>query len=149
MAAPQKKKADIIVKLQIAAGGANPAPPVGTALGPTGVNMMKFCQAFNEQTKHMEKGLPIPVVITIKQDRDRTFNFVLKTPPAPELLKRAINIKKGSGEPHINKVGKISLDQLKEIAELKMVDLSANTMDAAIKIITGTARSMGIEVEGV
>lgn len=142
MAAKKKLKAQ--VKLQIPAGQANPAPPVGTALGPHGVPLMDFCKQFNDKTKD-KAGYVIPVVIDIFEDR--TFSFVLKTPPASDLIKKELNIQKGSAEPNKQKVGKISRDQLQKIAELKMPDLNANDIDAAIKIIAGTALNMGVEVE--
>ena len=131
------------VKLQIPAGKANPAPPVGPALGQHGVNIMEFCKAFNAQTAQ-ENGRIIPVEITVYEDR--SFSFITKTPPAAVLIKEAIKIPKGSGEPHVNKVGTISQDQIREIAERKMPDLNANDIDAASKIIAGTARSMGVDV---
>jgi large subunit ribosomal protein L11 len=134
-----------IVKLQCPAGQANPAPPVGPALGQHGVNIMEFCKAFNARTQD-KQGLIIPSVITIYADR--SFTFELKTPPAAVLLKRAAKIAKGSGEPNRDKVGKVTREQLREIAELKRPDLNAHDTDAAIEIIAGTARSMGIEVEG-
>ncbi|MBS1880982.1 MAG: 50S ribosomal protein L11 [Actinobacteria bacterium] len=137
------KKVLTVIKLQIQAGNANPAPPVGPALGQHGVNIMDFCKAFNAQTQN-EGGTIIPVEITVYEDR--SFTFVTKTPPAAVLIKEAIRIPKGSGEPHINKVGTISQDQLREIAERKMPDLNANDIDAAAKIIAGTARSMGVDV---
>lgn len=132
------------VKLQVMGGAANPSPPVGPALGQHGVDLMAFCNAFNEKTKD-QKGTLIPVVISIYEDR--TFDFVMKTPPAAELIRKAINLKKGSGEPNKNKVGKISRQQLEEIAKIKEPDLSANDIDAAVKIIAGTARAMGVEYE--
>ena len=132
------------VKLQIPAGQANPAPPVGTALGPHGVNMQEFCTQFNDKTSEM-RGDIIPVVITIYEDR--SFDFILKTPPAAELLKKAAGLKKGSGEPNTKKVGKITKAQVREIAEQKMPDLNANDLDAASKIVEGTARQMGLEVK--
>jgi len=132
------------VKLQIPAGQANPAPPVGTALGPHGVNMQEFCTQFNEKTQE-QRGNIIPVVITIYEDR--SFDFILKTPLASELLKKAAGIKAGSGEPNVKKVGKVTKDQVREIAEQKMPDLNANDIDAAMKIIEGTARQMGLEVK--
>jgi len=138
------KKVLTIIKLQIQAANANPAPPVGPALGQHGVNIMDFCKAFNAQTQN-EGGTIIPVEITVYEDR--SFTFITKTPPAAVLIKEAIRIPKGSGEPHINKVGKISQDQIREIAERKMPDLNANDIDAASKIIAGTARSMGVDVE--
>ena len=133
------------VKLQIAAGKAPPAPPVGTALGPHGINIMDFCKAFNAKTAGQE-GLIIPAVVTVYADR--SYSFITKTPPAAVLLKRAANIAKGSGEPNRNKVGKVTRKQVEEIAKTKMIDLNANSMDMAVNIIAGTARSMGLEVEG-
>jgi large subunit ribosomal protein L11 len=133
-----------LIKLQIPAGQANPAPPVGPALGQHGVNIMDFCKAFNAQTQQ-EGGTIIPVEITVYEDR--SFDFITKTPPAAVLIKEAINLKKGSGEPHINKVGTITEAQVRQIAERKMPDLNANDLDAASKIIAGTARSMGVEVK--
>ncbi|GJM43355.1 MAG: 50S ribosomal protein L11 [Gemmatimonadota bacterium] len=144
MAAP-KKKIMTLIKLQIPAGQANPSPPVGPALGQHGLNIMDFCKQFNDKTKK-EAGLVTPVVITVYQDR--TFSFVTKTPPAAVLLLKALKLPKGSGEPNRNKVGKVTRAQMKEIAEIKMVDLNANDVDAAIEMIAGTARSMGIEVQG-
>ena len=140
------KKVVAVVKLQCPAGAANPSPPVGPALGQHGVNIMEFCKTFNARTQD-KAGLIIPAVITIYADR--TFTFELKTPPAAVLLKRAAKIEKGSGEPNRNKVGRVTKAQLREIAELKMPDLNANDLDAAIKIVAGTARSMGLEVEGL
>ncbi len=139
------KKVVATVKLQIPAGKATPAPPVGSALGPHGLNIMDFCKAFNAKTAKQE-GLIIPVVVTVYADR--TYSFVTKTPPAAVLLKRAANIAKGSGEPNRTKVGKVSMKDVREIAQLKMPDLNASDLDAAIRIILGTARSMGVEVEG-
>ena len=133
------------VKLQIAAGKATPAPPVGTALGPHGLNIMDFCKAFNAKTAAQE-GLIIPAVVTVYADR--SYSFITKTPPAAVLLKRAANIAKGSGEPNRTKVAKVTRQQVEEIAGVKMPDLNANTLDAAVAIVAGTARSMGIEVEG-
>jgi len=133
------------VKLQVAAGKATPAPPVGSALGPHGLNIMDFCKAFNAKTAKQE-GLIIPVVVTVYSDR--TYSFVTKTPPAAVLLKKAANIAKGSGEPNKSKVGKVSMKDVREIAQLKMPDLNASNLDAAVKIVLGTARSMGVEVEG-
>jgi large subunit ribosomal protein L11 len=138
------KKVLTVIKLQIQAGNANPAPPVGPALGQHGVNIMDFCKAFNAQTQN-EGGTIIPVEITVYEDR--SFTFVTKTPPAAVLIKEAIRIPKGSGEPHINKVGTITPEQIREIAERKMPDLNANDIDAASKIIAGTARSMGVDVK--
>ncbi|MEZ5076057.1 MAG: 50S ribosomal protein L11 [Solirubrobacterales bacterium] len=132
-----------VIKLQIQAGNANPAPPVGPALGQHGVNIMDFCKAFNAQTQS-EGGTIIPVEISVYEDR--SFTFITKTPPAAVLIKEAIRISKGSGEPHVNKVGTISQDQIREIAERKMPDLNANDIDAASRIIAGTARSMGVDV---
>ncbi len=142
-----KAKQETIVKIQIPAGQANPSPPVGTALGPTGVNLMDFCKAFNDKTKDMEKGLPIPVVITIK--KDRSFSLVTKTPPAAVLLLKAAGIKKGSGVPNKEKVGKVTRAQVVEIVKTKWPDLNAADEDAGVKIIAGTARSMGLDVEGL
>jgi large subunit ribosomal protein L11 len=139
------KKVLTLIKLQIQAGNANPAPPVGPALGQHGVNIMEFCKAFNSQTQS-EGGTIIPVEITVYEDR--SFTFITKTPPAAILIKEAIGLRKGSGEPHVNKVGKISSAQIRQIAERKMPDLNANDLDAASKIIAGTARSMGVDVEG-
>lgn len=138
------KKVKTIVKLQIPSGKANPAPPIGPALGQHGVNIQEFCTRFNEQTKNMGGDI-IPVDITIYEDR--SFDFVLKTPPAAELLKKAAKIEKGSGDPHKNKIGSVTKDQIREIAEKKMQDLNANDIEAAIKIIEGTAKSMGIEIK--
>jgi large subunit ribosomal protein L11 len=139
------KKIQAYIKLQVRAGEANPSPPVGPALGQHGVNIMEFCKAFNAQTQSMEKGLPIPVVITVYSDR--SFTFVTKTPPASVLLMKAAGIQKGSSTPHINKVGKVTRAQLEEIANLKMPDLNATDLDAAVRIVAGTARSMGLEEE--
>jgi len=139
------KKVAAIIKLQCPAGQANPSPPVGPALGQHGVNIMEFCKTFNARTQDRQ-GLIIPAVITVYADR--SFTFELKTPPAAVLLKRAAKIDKGSGEPNRDKVGTVTRDQLREIAELKRVDLNANDIDAAVQIIAGTARSMGLEVEG-
>lgn len=139
------KKIVANIKLQVSAGKATPAPPVGSALGPHGLNIMDFCKAFNAKTAKQE-GLIIPVVVTVYSDR--TYSFVTKTPPAAVLLKRAANIAKGSGEPNKTKVGKVTMKQVREIAQAKMPDLNASTPEAAAKIILGTARSMGLEVEG-
>ena len=139
------KKVLTLIKLQIPAGAANPAPPVGPALGQHGVNIMDFCKAFNAQTQQ-DAGTIIPVEITVFEDR--SFTFITKTPPAAVLIKEKAGIQKGSGEPHSNKVGKITAAQVREIAELKMPDLNANDLDAASRIIAGTARSMGVDVEG-
>ncbi len=141
------KKITAYIKLQVKAGEANPSPPVGPALGQRGVNIMEFCKAFNAQTQNLEKGLPIPVVITVYADR--SFTFVTKTPPASVLLRKAAGIPKGSSTPNTNKVGKISRAQLEEIANTKTPDLTAADLDAAVRTIAGTARSMGLEVEGV
>ena len=141
------KKVDAYIKLQVGAGDANPSPPVGPALGQHGVNIMEFCKAFNAKTQSMEKGLPVPVVITVYSDK--SFTFITKTPPAAILLKKAAGIKSGSGEPHLKKVGKVNRAQLEEIANTKMEDLTASDLDAAVRTIAGTARSMGIETEGV
>ncbi|GHT54661.1 50S ribosomal protein L11 [Spirochaetia bacterium] len=140
-----KKKVSAFIKLQCPAGKATPAPPVGPALGPHGVSAPQFVQQFNDRTKAMEAGLIIPVVITVYSDK--SFTFILKTPPASVLIKKAISLEKGSAESHKTKVGKIPRAKLEEIAKLKMPDLSANDVDAAMKIIAGTARSMGVEVE--
>ncbi|GAB2617126.1 50S ribosomal protein L11 [Kocuria arenosa] len=142
--APKKKKVSGLIKLQINAGAANPAPPVGPALGQHGVNIMEFCKAYNAATES-QRGNIVPVEITVYEDR--SFTFVTKTPPAAQLIKKAAGVAKGSGVPHTQKVGKLSMDQVREIAETKKEDLNANDLDAAAKIIAGTARSMGIEVE--
>ena len=141
------KKVETYIKLQVPAGKANPSPPVGPALGQHGVNIMEFCKAFNAETQSMEPGMPIPVVITVYSDR--SFTFIRKTPPAAVLLKKAASIAKGSGEPNTNKVGKVTRAQLEEIAKTKDPDLTAADMDAAVRTIAGSARSMGLEVEGV
>ncbi|MDO5687656.1 MAG: 50S ribosomal protein L11 [Neisseria sp.] len=135
------------IKLQIPAGKANPSPPVGPALGQRGLNIMEFCKAFNAATQGMEPGLPVPVVITAFADK--SFTFVMKTPPATILLKKAAGIQKGSARPHTDKVGKVTRAQLEEIAKSKEPDLNAADLDAAVRIIAGSARSMGIETEGV
>jgi large subunit ribosomal protein L11 len=140
-----KKVVTAVVKLQCPAGKATPAPPVGPALGPHGVSAPQFCQQFNDRTKAMEAGLTIPVIITVY--KDKSFTFILKTPPAAVLIKKAIGLAKGSPIPHKQKVGKIPRDKLTEIAKLKLKDLSANDVEAAERIIAGTARSMGVEVE--
>lgn len=140
------KKISSYVRLQIPAGQANPSPPVGPALGQAGVNIMEFCKAFNAQTGDLESGAPVPVVISVFEDR--SFEFITKTPPASYLLKKAANIKKGSGEPNKNKVGVVTVEQLHEIYETKKADLNALNADTGIKIIAGTAQSMGLEVEG-
>ncbi|NND91578.1 MAG: 50S ribosomal protein L11 [Granulosicoccus sp.] len=141
------KKVQAYIKLQVPAGQANPSPPVGPALGQHGVNIMEFCKAFNASTQSMEAGLPIPVVITVYNDR--SFTYIQKTPPASVLLRKAAGLAKGSGRPNTEKVGKISRTQLEEIATTKDPDLTASDMDAAVRTIAGTARSMGLEVEGV
>jgi large subunit ribosomal protein L11 len=141
------KKIEAYIKLQVKAGQANPSPPVGPALGQHGVNIMEFCKAFNAQTQSVEQGLPIPVIITVYSDR--SFTFVTKTPPASILLQKAAGIAKGSSVPNRDKVGKVSRAQLEEIAKTKQPDLTAGDLDAAVRTIAGTARSMGIETEGV
>jgi large subunit ribosomal protein L11 len=141
------KKVSAYIKLQVAAGQANPSPPVGPALGQHGVNIMEFCKAFNAATQKIEQGLPIPVVITVYNDR--SFTFITKTPPASVLIKKAVGLKSGSATPNTKKVGKITREQLEEIAKTKMPDLSAADMDAAVRTIAGSARSMGVETEGV
>jgi large subunit ribosomal protein L11 len=141
------KKVTGYVKLQVAAGKANPSPPVGPALGQKGVNIMEFCKAFNAATQGMEVGMPIPVVITVYSDK--SFTFVTKTPPASVLLKKAAGLKSGSSRPNTEKVGKISRAQLEDIAKAKEPDLTAASLDAAVRTIAGTARSMGLDVEGV
>jgi len=138
------KQVSTILKLQIPAGGANPSPPVGPALGQAAVNIMDFCNAFNAATQDVEKGLPLPVSITVYEDK--SFTFEVKSPPASVLIKKALGLDKGSGEPNRDKVGTISRTQLEEIVQAKEKDLNANDMDAAVKIIEGTARSMGVEV---
>lgn len=140
------KKVTGYIKLQIPAGKANPSPPVGPALGQAGLNIMEFCKAFNAATQSAEPGLPIPVVITAFSDK--SFTFIMKTPPASILLKKAAKLSKGSATPHTDKVGKITRKQAEEIATTKMPDLTAADMDAAVRTIAGSARSMGIEVEG-
>jgi large subunit ribosomal protein L11 len=141
------KKIEKYIKLQVPAGAANPSPPVGPALGQHGLNIMEFCKAFNAQTQDVENGMPLSVVIAVYSDK--SFTFEIKTPPAAVLLKKAAGIAKGSGVPNTNKVGKVTRAQLEEIATTKMVDLNANDMDAAVRIIAGSARSMGIDVEGL
>jgi large subunit ribosomal protein L11 len=141
------KKVQGYVKLQVPAGSANPSPPIGPALGQQGVNIMEFCKQFNAQTQKVEKGLPIPVVITVYSDR--SFTFIMKTPPASVLIAKAIGIEKGSGAPNTSKVGKITRQQLEEIAKAKKPDLTAADLDAAVRTIAGSARSMGVDVEGV
>ena len=139
------KKVANILKLQIPAGGANPSPPVGPALGQVGVNIMDFCNAFNAETQSAEKGMPLPVVITVYEDK--SFTFVVKTPPAAVLIRKTLGIEKGSGEPNREKVGKLTRAQLEDIAKLKEPDLNSNDIDAAVLIIAGTARSMGVETD--
>ncbi len=139
------KKVIGYIKLQVPAGKANPSPPIGPALGQKGLNIMEFCKSFNAQTQGMEPGLPIPVVITAYADK--SFTFIMKTPPATVLIKKSIKLGKGSARPHTDKVGKISRAQLEEIAKLKMPDLTAADMDAAVRTIAGTARSMGVDSE--
>ena len=141
------KKVSAYIKLQIPAGQANPSPPVGPALGQHGVNIMEFCKAFNAKTQNIEAGLPTPVVITVYADR--SFTFITKTPPAAVLLRKAAGIQKGSGEPNTRKVGTVNREQLEEIARTKEPDLTAADMDAAVRTIAGTARSMGLDVKGV
>ena len=141
------KKISAYIKLQVPAGQANPSPPVGPALGQHGVNIMEFCKAFNAHTQDTEAGLPIPVVITVYSDR--SFTFITKTPPAAVLLRKSAGIQKGSGEPNTRKVGTVSRDQLEEIARMKEPDLTGADMDAAVRTIAGSARSMGLNVEGV
>jgi len=141
------KKVQGYVKLQVPAAQANPSPPIGPALGQQGVNIMEFCKQFNAQTQQLEKGLPIPVVITVYSDR--SFTFIMKTPPASVLIRKSIGIEKGSGTPNTAKVGKISRKQLEEIAKTKTPDLTAADLDAAVRTIAGSARSMGVDVEGV
>jgi large subunit ribosomal protein L11 len=141
------RKIETYIKLQVAAGQANPSPPVGPALGQHGVNIMEFCKAFNAATQGMEQGMPIPVVISVYSDR--SFTFVTKTPPAAVLLKKAAGIKAGSGTPNTKKVGKVTREQIEEIAKLKEPDLNAADLEAAVRTIAGSARSMGLEVEGL
>ncbi|MDW3094102.1 MAG: 50S ribosomal protein L11 [Gammaproteobacteria bacterium] len=141
------KKIEAYIKLQVPAQDANPSPPVGPALGQHGVNIMEFCKAFNAQTQSLEKGMPVPVVITVYNDR--SFTFIMKTPPASILLKKAAGVPKGSGTPNTDKVGKVTRAQLEEIAKTKEPDLTAADLDAAVRTIAGSARSMGLEVEGV
>src|SRR5882762_2801502 len=141
------KKVQGYVKLQVPAGAANPSPPIGPALGQQGVNIMEFCKQFNAQTQKLEKGLPIPVIITVYTDR--SFTFIMKTPPAAVLIRKAIGIEKGSGTPNTAKVGKISRKQLEEIARMKQPDLTAADLEAAVRTISGTARSMRVDVEVV
>ena len=141
------KKVQGYVKLQVPAGSANPSPPIGPALGQQGVNIMEFCKQFNAATQKLEKGLPIPVIITVYSDR--SFTYIMKTPPASVLIRKAIGIEKGSGTPNTSKVGKITRKQLEEIAKTKTPDLTAADLDAAVRTIAGSARSMGVDVEGV
>jgi large subunit ribosomal protein L11 len=141
------KKVQGYIKLQVPAGAANPSPPIGPALGQQGVNIMEFCKQFNAQTAKQEKGLPIPTVITVYSDR--SFTFIMKTPPAAVLIRKAIGIEKGSGTPNTAKVGKITRTQLEEIAKLKQPDLTAAGLEAAVRTIAGSARSMGVDVEGL
>ena len=140
------KKIESYIKLQVPAAEANPSPPVGPALGQHGVNIMEFCKAFNAKTQDLDKGMAVPVIITVYSDR--SFTFITKTPPAAVLLRKVTGIAKGSAEPHINKVGTVTRAQLEEVANIKMKDLNANDIDAAAQIIAGTARSMGLVVEG-
>jgi large subunit ribosomal protein L11 len=140
------KKIEAYIKLQVPAGEAKPSPPVGPALGQHGVNIMEFCKAFNSETQNLESGMPIPVVITVYSDK--SFTYIKKTPPAAVLLRKAAGLQKGSSEPNKDKVGKVSRNQLEEIAKVKMPDLTAYDMDQAVRIIAGSARSMGIETEG-
>ncbi len=144
--AQRRKKIESLVKLQIPAGQAKPSPPVGPALGQAGLNIMEFCNAFNTKTADTEPGILIPVVISVYSDK--SYTFITKTPLASTLLRKAAGVSKGSGEPNINKVGKVTQKQLEEIAEIKKPDLNAIDLDGAVKIIAGTARSMGLEVEG-
>ena len=141
------KKVQGYIKLQVPAGAANPSPPIGPALGQQGVNIMEFCKAFNAQTQALEKGLPTPVVITVYSDR--SFTFIMKTPPASVLIAKALGIAKGSATPNTAKVGRVSRKQLEDIAKVKMPDLTAGDLDAAVRTIAGSARSMGVDVEGV
>ena len=140
------KKAEAYIKLQVPAGQANPSPPVGPALGQHGLNIMDFCKAFNAETQSLEQGMPVPVVITVYSDK--TFSFIKKTPPAAVLLRKAAGVDKGSAEPHVNKVGaRVTRQQLEEIAQLKMPDLTAKDLDAAVRTIAGSARAAGIETD--
>ena len=141
------KKVQGYIKLQVPAGAANPSPPIGPALGQQGVNIMEFCKQFNAQTQKLEKGLPIPVIITVYTDR--SFTFIMKTPPASVLIRKAIGIEKGSGTPNTAKVGKITRKQLEEVAKTKQPDLTAADLEAAVRTIAGSARSMGVDVEGL
>ena len=141
------KKVQGYIKLQVPAGAANPSPPIGPALGQQGVNIMEFCKQFNAQTSKLEKGLPIPTIITVYTDR--SFTFVMKTPPASVLIKKALKLEKGSSKPHLEKVGKLTRGQVEEIAKAKQRDLTGADLEAAVRTVAGTARSMGITVEGV
>ncbi len=141
------KKIVGFVKLQVPAGKANPSPPIGPALGQRGLNIMEFCKAFNAQTQNVEPGLPLPVVITAYQDK--SFTFIIKTPPTSVLIRKAIGLEKGSPKPHVDKVGKLTRAQAEQIAKTKMPDLTAADLDAAVRTVAGSARSMGVEVEGV
>lgn len=141
------KKIVGFIKLQVPAGKANPSPPIGPALGQRGLNIMEFCKAFNAKTQHLEPGLPTPVVITAFADK--SFTFIMKTPPASILIKKAAGIQKGSARPHTDKIGKLTREQAEEIAKTKTPDLTASDLDAAVRTIAGSARSMGITVEGV
>ncbi|UCD69674.1 MAG: 50S ribosomal protein L11 [Betaproteobacteria bacterium] len=141
------KKVVGYIKLQVPAGKANPSPPIGPALGQRGLNIMEFCKAFNAQTQSYEPGLPLPVVITAFADK--SFTFILKTPPASVLIKKAAKLDKGSARPHMDKVGKLTRAQIEEIAKAKMADLNAGSIEAAMRIVAGSARSMGVEVEGI
>ena len=141
------KKIAGYIKLQVPAGAANPSPPIGPALGQRGLNIMEFCKAFNAQTQGVEPGLPIPVVITAFQDK--SFTFVMKTPPTTVLIKKALGLQKGSPKPHLDKVGKLTRAQAEQIAKTKTPDLTAADLDAAVRTVAGSARSMGVEVEGV
>lgn len=141
------KKINAYIKLQVKAGEANPSPPVGPALGQHGVNIMEFCKTFNARTQELEKGMPIPVVITVYSDR--SFTFITKTPPASVLLKKIMGIQKGSPNPNTNKIGVVTREQLEQVATAKMPDLTAAGMDAAVRTIAGSARAMGLDVEGV
>ena len=141
------RKIEAYIKLQVPAGQANPSPPVGPALGQHGVNIMEFCKAFNAATQQLEQGAPVPVTITVYNDR--SFTYEMKTPPASYLLKKAAGLKKGSGEPNTNKVGKVTRAQLEDIVKAKEPDLTAADMDAAVRTIAGSARSMGLDVEGL
>ncbi len=140
------KKVVALIKLQVPAGKANPSPPIGPALGQRGLNIMEFCKAFNAQTQSYEPGLPLPVVITAYQDK--SFTFILKTPPTTVLIKKAIGLDKGSPKPHLDKVGKMTRAQAEQVAKTKMPDLTAADLDAAVRTVAGSARSMGVEVEG-